>query len=69
MENILMTFVDMKGKTNKCYKCNELIERNIEKKTKKTIKEDKAICESGHMIDYFFNFAMNIALNCLKKYS
>ncbi len=69
MENILMTFIDMKGKINKCYKCNELIERNIEKKTKKVIKEDKAICESGHMIDYFFNFAMNIALNCLKKYS
>lgn len=67
-ENILMTFVDMKGKTNKCYKCNELLERNIDKKTKKIIKEDKAICESGHHIDYFFNFAMNIALNCLEKY-
>ena len=67
-ENILVTFVDMKGKTNKCYKCNEFIERNIENKTIKAIKEDKAVCESGHMIDYFFNFAMNIALNCLKKY-
>lgn len=67
-KNILRTFISMKGKTNKCYKCGELLERTIDKKTKKVIKEDKAICEMGHQIDYFFNFAMNIAISCFEKY-
>ena len=67
-QNILRTFISMNRKENKCYKCGELIERTINKKTTKVIKEDKAICEMGHQVDYFFNFAINIALNCFEKY-
>ena len=44
--NILTTYVNMKDKSNKCYKCGELIERNIKKRTSKKIKEDKAMCKN-----------------------
>ncbi len=67
-ENILVTFVDMTEKTDKCYKCGEVMERKIRKQTNKKIIEDKAICKNGHQADYFFNCAMNIALGCLRKY-
>ncbi len=66
--NILITYVSMNNKTNRCYKCGSIMKRNIKSKTNKKIKEEKAICENGHQADYFFNSAMNIAINCIRKY-
>ena len=57
-EGILSTTVLRKDKASLCYKCRGKIQnRNL-----------KTVCENGHKLDYYFNYAMNIALDCLEKY-
>ena len=55
---ILTTTVLRKEKASRCYKCNGKIQN----------KHLKTCCENGHQLDYYFNYAMNVALDCLKKY-
>lgn len=55
---ILSTIVLRKDKASRCYKCGG----NIKSRKLKTY------CENGHKSDYYFNYAMNVALDCLKKY-
>ena len=57
-EGILSTTVLRKDKASKCYKCDGKIES----------RKLKTVCENGHKLDYYFNYAMNVALDCLKKY-
>lgn len=57
-EGILTTTVMRKDKASKCYKCKGDIQS----------RKLKTICENGHKIDYYFNYAMNVALDGLKKY-
>lgn len=57
-EGILSTVVMRKDKASKCYKCGgEIKSRKL-----------KTFCENGHALDYYLNFAMNVALDCLQKY-
>ena len=57
-KGILSTIVPRKDKASKCYKCGgEIQSRKL--KTK---------CENGHQMDYYFNYAMNVALESLRKY-
>ena len=55
---ILSTTVLRKDKASFCYKCNGKI------KSRKL----KTFCENGHQLDYYFNYAMNVALDFLNKY-
>ncbi len=57
-EGILSTTVLRKDKASKCYKCSGAI------KSRKL----KTYCENGHQLDYYFNYAINVALEILKKY-
>ena len=57
-EGILTTTAMRKDKASKCYKCNGKI------KSRKL----KTVCENGHEVDYYFNYAMNVALDCLFNY-
>ena len=57
-KGILSTTVLRKDKASFCYKCNGKI------KSRKL----KTFCENGHKLDYYFNYAMNVALEFLNKY-
>ena len=63
-EGILSTTVLRKNKASKCYKCGGKI---ISKKLKRS-KRLKTYCENNHILDYYFNYAMNVALDFLSKY-
>ena len=58
-EGILITGVVAASITNKCYKCGSTVKRENTLKFK---------CEKGHIGDYYFNSAMNVAQRCLKKF-
>ena len=57
-KSILSKTVLRKNKASKCYKCGGQI------KSRKL----KTYCENGHKLDYYFNYAMNVALDCLSQY-
>ncbi len=57
-KGILTTVVKRKDKASKCYKCGGKIKS----------RQLKTVCENGHKLDYYFNYAMNVALDCIVKY-
>ena len=57
-ESILVKAMPSNFTATKCYKCGGTVKRNR--------NELKVTCENGHMLDYFFNSAMNISLACLE---